>query len=67
MVADDKEAEARGIIADWERAEPEAWLDVKLAGDPEAGLATLTEMLREGLSDAPLSTSQAVEDEAADR
>jgi hypothetical protein len=24
VVADDKEAEARGIIADWERAEPEA-------------------------------------------
>ena len=50
-----------------ERAEAEAWLDAKLAGDPEAGLATLTELLREGLSDAPLSTSQAVEDEAADR
>jgi uncharacterized protein len=45
-----------------DRAEAEAWLDTRLADDSGAGLATLTAMLREGLSDAPLSTSQATED-----
>jgi uncharacterized protein len=43
----------------------EAWLDARLAGDPGQGLAEVTAMLRDGLSDAPLSTSQVREGEAA--
>ncbi|HMA16077.1 MAG: tetratricopeptide repeat protein [Bacteroidota bacterium] len=50
-----------------EDAEAEAWLDARLAGDPEQGLAEVTAMLREGLSDAPLSTPQARDGEAAAR
>jgi TPR repeat protein len=54
-------------LEETERTEAEAWLDARLAGDFDAGLAELTAMLRKGLSDAPLSTSQAAEDEAAER
>jgi len=50
-----------------EGAEAETWLDARLAGDPEQGLAEVTAMMREGLSDAPLSTSQMRDGEAAAR
>jgi len=46
-----------------DRAEAEAWLDDQLATNSETGLARLTAILRDGLSNAPLTTSQAAEDE----
>lgn len=56
---------SRGL-EETQRAEAEAWLDARIAEDPEAALTTLTAMLRDGLSNAPLTTSQTVEGDAAE-